>query len=73
MWVVHWKRECRNILNEREFFQQQSKTVRLENPPISGRYDFLLKHEEYDRVILELKSINDEGFDALIETPKPNT
>ena len=52
-------------------FLAAEQTVRLENPPISGRYDFLLKHEEYDRVILELKSINDAGFDALIETPKP--
>ena len=31
----------------------------------------MLKHEEYGRVILELKSINDKGFKALIDTPKP--
>jgi len=51
-------------------FLAAEQTVRLGNPPISGRYDFLLKHDEYGRVILELKSINDAGFDALIETPK---
>ena len=52
-------------------FLAAEQTVKLENPPISGRYDFLLRHEEYERVLLELKSINDAGFAALIEAPKP--
>ena len=51
-------------------FLAAEQSLRLNNPPISGRYDFLLKHEEYGRVILELKSINDRGFTALIEAPK---
>jgi hypothetical protein len=51
-------------------FLAAEQTVRLENPPISGRYDFLLRHDEYGRIILELKSINDAGFAALIEAPK---
>ena len=47
------------------------QSVKLPNPPISGRYDFLLKHEEHNRILLELKSINDKGFSALIDLPKP--
>ena len=30
----------------------------------------MLKHEEHGRIILELKSINQRGFEALIEQPK---
>jgi len=52
-------------------FLAAEQPVKLNNPPISGRYDFLLKHEEYGRVLLELKSINDKGFKALIDIPKP--
>ena len=52
-------------------FIAAEQPVKLANPPISGRYDFLLRHEEYGQVILELKSINDAGFGALIEAPKP--
>ena len=51
-------------------FLAAEQTVKLDIPPISGRYDFLLKHEDYGRVILELKSINETGFDSLIETAK---
>jgi len=51
-------------------FIAAEQTVRLANPVISGRYDFLLKHEEHGRIILELKSINQKGFDGLIEQPK---
>ena len=52
-------------------FLAEEQSLKLVNPPISGRYDFLLKHEEHGRIILELKSINQKGFDALIEEPKP--
>ena len=52
-------------------FLASEQSVIVKNPTISGRYDFMLKHEEYGRVILELKSINDKGFKALIDTPKP--
>ena len=51
-------------------FLAAEQTVKLDIPPISGRYDFLLKHGEYGKVILELKSINEAGFDGLIDTPK---
>ena len=51
-------------------FMAAEQSVKLATPPISGRYDFLLRHEEYDTVIVELKSINELGFDALIDEPK---
>ena len=40
------------------------------NPPISGRADFLLKHEDYDNICLDITSINDKGFEALNNRPK---
>ena len=45
--------------------------VKCDAPPISGRVDFLLVHEEYKDVVLELKSINDKGFKNLYNKPKP--
>ena len=45
--------------------------VRCDSPPISGRADFLLVHEEHTEVVLELKSINDKGFKNLYSKPKP--
>jgi len=39
--------------------------VKCEYPPISGRLDFLIKHEKNDVAIVELKSINQRGFKAL--------
>tara|TARA_R110000824_G_scaffold273282_1_gene461757 strand:+ start:2555 stop:3265 length:711 start_codon:yes stop_codon:yes gene_type:complete len=51
-------------------FLADEQSVKFANPAISGRYDFLLRHEEHGRIILELKSINDTGFNDLIEGPK---
>ena len=45
--------------------------VKSDSPPISGRADFLLVHEEHTEVVLELKSINDKGFKNLYSKPKP--
>jgi len=44
--------------------------AKSDNPPISGRADFLLKHADYDKIGVELKSINDKGFEALKNRPK---
>ena len=52
-------------------FLAAEQSVKLANPNISGRYDFLISHIKHGRVIVELKSINDKGFQALIEAPKP--
>ena len=45
--------------------------VKCDVPPISGRADFLLAHEEHTEIVLELKSINDKGFKNLYSKPKP--
>ena len=42
----------------------------LEVPPISGRCDFILSHDTYGKIILELKSINDRGFKVLKHSAK---
>tara|TARA_Y100000310_G_scaffold345435_1_gene464996 strand:- start:6076 stop:6735 length:660 start_codon:yes stop_codon:yes gene_type:complete len=39
--------------------------VKSDDPPISGRLDFLIKHEQNEVAIVELKSINKRGFIAL--------
>ena len=39
--------------------------VKHVNPEISGRIDFLIKHQEYGIVPVELKSINNAGFGKL--------
>ena len=44
--------------------------AKSDTPPISGRADFLLKHGDYEQIGLELKSINDRGFEALKNRPK---
>ena len=43
----------------------------LDSPPISGRCDFILAHDTHKKIIVELKSINDRGFKALKQFPKP--
>ena len=60
----------KNYFERTGIFLASEQSVKFMNPPISGRYDFLLRHEEYGRVILELKSINDRGFKDLIDVPK---
>jgi len=44
--------------------------VKHSNPPISGRLDYLIRHEIYGQSIVELKSINDRGFKYLTTDPK---
>jgi hypothetical protein len=66
------ERRMRKYFERTGIFIAAEQSVRLANPVISGRYDFLLKHEEHGRIILELKSINHKGFEGLIEQPKPD-
>ena len=49
----------------------REKPVVLDEPPFSGRIDFIIKHGEYGLMPIELKSINTNGFSKLIEEPKP--
>jgi len=38
---------------------------KFENPVISGRIDFILRHPKLRQILLELKSIKNSGFEAL--------
>jgi len=53
-----------NILIARE------QPLKLASPPISGRLDFLIAHPTKGEAVLELKSINDRGFNELKSSPK---
>jgi hypothetical protein len=45
--------------------------TKMEEPfPCSGRIDFLVKDPKRGIVIVELKTINDKGFEALSDVPK---
>ena len=54
-----------------EILKGREIPVKCDAPPISGRADFLLAHEEHTEIVLELKSINDKGFKNLYSKPKP--
>ena len=56
--VEHWFRDTRILLG-------REVPVRSNDPPISGRIDFLIKHSEHGVVPIELKSINTAGFGRL--------
>ena len=43
----------------------REKPLKMETPPISGRMDFLIKHQNYGILPVELKSINTSGFSRL--------
>ena len=45
-------------------------SVRLDAPPISGRIDFIIRHQTHGISPIELKSINTAGFGKLVR-PKP--
>ena len=70
--------DCGDYLGLRftKYFQElgiyidEEQPTKFDNPPISGRYDYLIQHEVYGKTIVELKSINDKGFKALITDPK---
>ena len=53
-----------NILIARE------QPLKLSSPPISGRLDFLVAHPTKGEAVLELKSINEKGFNDLKSSPK---
>jgi len=45
--------------------------VTLDDPPISGRIDFIINHGDIGPMPVELKSINNAGFNKLTSFPKP--
>lgn len=55
---------------EMGIFLQSEVPVSLSSPPIHGRADIMLKLPESPRYVVELKTINDNGFKEL-SAPKP--
>ena len=53
-----------------EVLLETESIIKADDPPISGRLDFLISHPEHEKLLIELKSINQRGFTALKE-PKP--
>ena len=52
-------------------YKEREKRIFCEEPPISGRIDFIIQLPEYNhRTLIELKTINDKGFSNL-SGPKP--
>jgi hypothetical protein len=45
--------------------------VKYDDPPLSGRIDFIVEHGEHGMMPIELKSINNLGFGKLSSEPKP--
>ena len=70
--------DCGDFLGNRfhKYFQDlgilisAEQPVKHSNPSISGRLDYLIRHEIYGQSIVELKSINDKGFKYLTTDPK---
>jgi len=60
----------KKYLKKAELYIDDEISVKLEAPPISGRMDFLIKHEIHGETPLELKTIKSEDFKELKETPK---
>ena len=48
----------------------REQPLKLASPPISGRLDFIIAHPTKGEAVLELKSINDRGFNELKGSPK---
>ena len=61
-----------DYFKEMNIWVAEEQSVYLNDPPIAGRYDFLIQHEVYGKTVVELKSINDKGFKSLITDPKPD-
>ena len=72
--------DCGDSLGLRfeKYFEQMGillateSSVKCEDPVISGRMDYVIKHQEHGKAVVELKSINTRGFKALLDKPKPD-
>ena len=70
--------DCGDYLGYRfeEYFKSMGILLETEtqilsdDPPISGRLDFLIDHQVYGKYVIELKSINQRNF-ILLNKPKP--
>jgi hypothetical protein len=60
----------KKYLEKAELYIDDEVSIKNEDPPISGRIDFIIKHDKYEEALLELKTIKDEDFKELKEAPK---
>jgi hypothetical protein len=60
----------KKYLEKANLYIDDEVTVKYEDPPISGRIDFIITHEKHEEALLELKTIKNEDFKELKETPK---
>tara|TARA_R110002020_G_scaffold12392_3_gene45399 strand:+ start:104 stop:787 length:684 start_codon:yes stop_codon:yes gene_type:complete len=57
-------------LTKADLLQGREIPAKFSDPPISGRIDFIIKGDKDEKTILELKTINSDGFSKL-KVPKP--
>jgi hypothetical protein len=60
----------KKYLKKADIYIDDEVSVKNEDPPISGRIDFIVKHDKHKEALLELKTIKDEDFRDLKEAPK---
>ena len=60
----------KKYLQKAEIYIDDEISVKYDDPPISGRIDFIIKHEKQGEALLELKTIKAEDFKELKEAPK---
>ena len=60
----------KKYLKKADIYIDDEVSVKNEDPPISGRIDFIIKHDKHEEALLELKTIKDEDFKDLKEAPK---
>ena len=65
-----FEERMKKYLKKADIYIDDEISVKLEDPPISGRIDFLIEHDKHGETPLELKTIKDEDFNDLKEAPK---
>jgi len=60
-----------SYFNKMGILLERETSLKFDDPPISGRCDFILMHKEDGRIVLELKSANNRTFTNLRLAPKP--
>ena len=52
----------KKYLEKAELYIDDEVSIKSEDPPISGRIDFIIKHDKDKEALLELKTIKDEDY-----------
>ena len=65
-----FEERMKKYLKKADIYIDDEVSIKNEDPPISGRIDFIIKHDKHKEALLELKTIKDEDFRDLKEAPK---